>query len=94
MPHPRTLRKAREQVMWMVKDGFSTRRIRNYLHLWTAWWVKTTTIWRYETLLEWFIESCWQLPPAAIAEGLRQQVITSLNRSQRANVGLDTAQAV
>ena len=27
VPHARTLRKAREQVKWMVKDGVSPRRI-------------------------------------------------------------------
>ena len=31
VPHPRTLRKAREQVKSMVIDGFSSRRIKNYL---------------------------------------------------------------
>jgi len=67
--------------MWMVNDGLSAKRIRNYLHLWTAWWVKTTEIWGYAELLEWFIESCWQLPPAVIAEGLRQRT-TSLDSFQ------------
>lgn len=30
VPHPRTLRNAREQVRLMVIDGFSTPRIRSY----------------------------------------------------------------
>lgn len=55
VPHARTLRKAREQVMWMVKDGLSATRIRNYLHLWTVWWVKTSELWTHKALLEWFI---------------------------------------
>ncbi len=33
VPHARTLRKAREQVKWMVKDGVSPRRIISYLHV-------------------------------------------------------------
>jgi len=32
VPHARTLRKAREQVKWMVRDGVSPRRIISYLH--------------------------------------------------------------
>jgi hypothetical protein len=37
VPHPRTLRKAREQVKYMVIDEVSPRRIRNYLQRWAAW---------------------------------------------------------
>lgn len=37
VPHSRTLRKAREQVKYMVFDGVSPRRIRNYLHQWVTW---------------------------------------------------------
>ena len=32
VPHPMTLRKAREQVKQMVIDGLSARRIRSYPH--------------------------------------------------------------
>lgn len=32
VPHPRTIRKAREQVKQMVIDGMSSQRIRSYLH--------------------------------------------------------------
>lgn len=47
VPHPRTLRKAREQVKHMVIDEVSPRRIRNYLHRRAAWWVKTSDAWQY-----------------------------------------------
>lgn len=78
LPHARTIRKAREQVKMMVTTGFSTRRIRSYLKKWALWWVKTAETWRYEELLHWFIQTCWQIPEAAVAEGLRQQsMITS-----------------
>lgn len=61
----------------MVTTGFSTRRIRSYLKKWALWWVKTAETWRYEELLNWFIQTCWQIPEAAIAEGLRQQGMTT-----------------
>ena len=43
--HPRTLRKAREQVNQMVINGVSLRRISNYLHRWSTWWVGTAESW-------------------------------------------------
>lgn len=61
----------------MVTTGFSTRRIRSYLKKWALWWVKTAETWRYEELLNWFISTCWQIPEAAVAEGLRQQSMTT-----------------
>ena len=70
VPHPRTLRKAREQLKWIVKDGVSLRRTRNYLRRFVFWWVRTSEVWQYEELLEWFVSTCWDLPPAAIAAGL------------------------
>ena len=79
VPHPRTLRKAREQVKVMVATGFSTRQIRSYLHLWTAWWVNTTETWQYIELLDWFVQSCRELPPAAYAEGLRLKELSTLS---------------
>ena len=56
----------------MVTSGFSTHRIRSYLKKWALWWVKTVEIWQYEEILHWFMSSCWELPPAAIAAGLLQ----------------------
>lgn len=67
VPHPRTIRKAREQVKAMVKDGISARKISRYLHRFVIWWVKTSIIWKYEELLNIFIQSCWEVQPAKIA---------------------------
>ena len=72
MPHARTLRNAREQVKTMVAIGFSAKRIKQYLKQWALWWVGIAETWDIEALLSQFIETCWQLPIAAIAEGLRQ----------------------
>jgi hypothetical protein len=73
VPHPRTLRKARENVSFMVKNGVSLQKTRSYLHHFVVWWVKTTEIWTYEKLLESFIQACWERPAAAIAAGLLQR---------------------
>ncbi len=70
VPHPRTLRKAREQVKQMVKDGVSPGRIRSYLHRWGAWWVRTSETWGYQDLFVWFLEVCRDPVPAAYAAGL------------------------
>ena len=72
VPHPRTLRKAREQVKYMVIDGTSSRRIRNYLHRWVTWWAMTSKTWQYQELLQWFIDVCWHEPTAHYAAGLSQ----------------------
>lgn len=71
VPHPRTLRKAREQVNQMVVTGLSARRISSYLHRWSSWWVGTSEHWTYQELLWWFFNSCWESNPAAdFAAGL------------------------
>lgn len=70
VPHPRTLRKAREQVKYMVIAGFSARRIRNYLHRWGMWWTKTSATWQYQELLQHFIDVCWYEQTAAYATAL------------------------
>ena len=70
VPHPRTLRKARENVKAMVNSGVSPCRIRIYLHRWSTWWVGTAQSWQYQKLLEWFLNVCWDLKPAAYAAGL------------------------
>ncbi len=72
VPHPRTIRKAREQVKQMVIDGMSSQRIRSYLHRW-ATWVRTSEHWEYQELLEWFLNRCWDFKPAAYAAGLLHQ---------------------
>ena len=75
VPHPRTLRKTSEQVKQMVIDGLSARRIRAYLHRWALWWMRTSQSWQYQELLEWFLEVCWDIAPAAYAAGLVRQPI-------------------
>lgn len=75
VPHPRTLRKAREQVKQMVIDGVSPQRIRSYLHRWSMWWVRSSQSWQYQELLEWFLNVCWDFSPAAYAAGLLHHAI-------------------
>ena len=79
VPHPRTLRKAREQIKAMVNSGVSPRRIRSYLHRWSTWWVGTAQSWQYQELLEWFLNVCWDSEPAAYAAGL---LLTAINVDQ------------
>jgi hypothetical protein len=82
VPHPRTLRKAREQVKHMVIDGTSSRRIRNYLHRWVAWWVNASDTWQYQELLQWFMDVCWQARVTDYARGIYQLHFNKLhNRS-------------
>ncbi len=69
-PSPRTLRKAREQVKQMVNTEVSPRRIKNYLHRWGTWWVRTSGTWGKQDLLMWFLEVCRDPAPAAYAGGL------------------------
>ena len=78
VPHPRTQRKARENVKHIVNSGVSLRKIRRYLHHFVIWWVKTVEIWHYEELLHSFIDTCWEINPAAIAAGLLQKRVTLL----------------
>lgn len=78
IPHPRTLRKARENVRHMVNDGVSHPQIRRYLHHFIIWWTKTAEIWHYEELLCSFISTCRDIRPAAIAAGLLQKRVSVL----------------
>lgn len=54
----------------MVQLGFSTSRIRSYLHRFVLWWVNTTGIWNYEEIIKWFCDASLDINPAAIATGL------------------------
>jgi hypothetical protein len=74
----------------MVDTGFYTQRVRSYLRKWALWWATTTSTWQFAELLHWFIESCWELPPAAIAAGLLQRQTTLLNTCS-VSVCLDVA---
>lgn len=95
VPHPRTLRKAREQINIMVADGNSTQQIRNYLHLWVMWWVKTSELWDYHILLQWFIKACFENNPAKnYAVGLLKLSLNEKERkSKHAALGRDIPQA-
>ena len=73
VPHPRTLRKAREQVKQMVHDGFSIQSIRRYLHRFVLWWVNTAETWTYDEILILYQETCWNKRLAMFAEELRMQ---------------------
>ncbi len=88
VPHPRTLRKAREQVKHMVIDGTSSRRIRHYLHRWVAWWVNTSETWQYQELLQWFIDVCWPVHVFDYATGLYQLHINKLRTETFSLVGV------
>jgi superfamily I DNA/RNA helicase len=81
VPHARTLRKARENVKWMVNDGISLQKTRNYLH---RWWQKASHVWQNEDILRWFIASCWEHPPAAIAAAPLHNYLNYI----RQNIGL------
>ena len=56
--HPRTLRRAREQVRLMVIDGSSPQTIKNYLHRFVLWWAKTSMTWSQGSILRALINSC------------------------------------
>lgn len=77
--HPRTLRKARENVKWMVADQVSPAKIKRYLVYWTGWWVRTSTIWDFRELVEMFISVCWYEAPVAIAREVLNHYLTGLN---------------
>ena len=65
VPHARTLRKARMQVISMVTDGLSTQQIRKYLARWIQWWSGTVDEWRKDRLIQWFCKACLPITPAA-----------------------------
>lgn len=78
IPHPRTLRKARENVKQMVKDGVSRPKIRCYLFCWLCWWATTSSLWERSTLNKWFISACWDKTASQIAAGVNQYYFKEL----------------
>src|SRR3990167_1841249 len=78
-PHARTLRKARENVKWMVADQVSPAKIKRYFVQWASWWVKTATVWDFQMLVEQFISMCWLEAPAAVAADVLSCYFTALN---------------
>lgn len=73
----------------MVNSGFSTRRIKRYLHRWCAWWVRTESKWQYQELLVWFIETAWDNAPKNIALAmLKEKASTASHLRARAEQGV------
>lgn len=86
VPHARTLRKAREQVKYMVIDEVSPRKIRNYLHRWVTWWVNASETWQYNELLQRFLDQCWDEKIAAYAASLL--ICQTIKKSRTVIAGL------
>ncbi len=84
IPHARTLRKAREQVKMMVVDGASLCQIKNYLSRWVYWWVKTSSCWNYNELVNRYIDSCWDPIAQNMAMEFFQQETTILRMNAQA----------
>jgi hypothetical protein len=80
------LRKAREQVKCMVIDGTSSRRIRNYLNRWVAWWQNTSDTWAYQELLQRFIDVCWNERVTTYAACLYELHLSKLHTGPVASV--------
>ena len=80
-PHPRTLRKSRENIRLMVADQVSPAKITRYFVQWARWWVKTTNTWDFQTLVEQFIDTCWQPEPANNAAEVLSHYLTELDTS-------------
>jgi hypothetical protein len=70
----------------MVLTGFSTRRIRSYLHRFVLWWANTTRIWNYEELIKWFCDACFDMTPAAYAAGFMLRRIRESHSSTVAHL--------
>lgn len=88
VPHPRTLRKARENVKSMVISGLSSLKIRNYLHRWLVWWTTTSTTWQYQELLQQFINVCWDEQATAYASALGSLQLNTLRTSSVDELGV------
>src|SRR3990167_11165394 len=84
IPHARTLRKAREQVKMMVADDVSLPKIKNYLSRWVYWWMKTSSCWNYNELVNRYIHSCWNPTAKNRAMGFFQidEITSSCNDVQ------------
>ena len=68
----RQLNRCKQRMMAVLKE----RRLRlsskktGIGRCWSTWWVGTAQSWQYQELLEWFLNVCWDLKPAAYAAGL------------------------
>ena len=86
VPHPRTLRKAREQVKCMVADKVSPLKIRRYLFRWLSWWAKTSGTWKHEQLMYWYLKFCWEPTCATVAEEVLQHYFIKLRTGLQVQV--------
>ena len=68
----------------MVADQVSPAKIMRYFVQWARWWVKTANTWDFQTLVEQFINTCWQPETASIAAAARSRYFTELNTSSHA----------
>lgn len=75
----RTNTAKRENVRWMVADGLSAQKIKSYFLRWTHWWVKTATLWDFQTLVRQFISICWHEAPVTIATEVLTHYLTELD---------------
>lgn len=48
------------------------RKIRSYLARWVTWWQNTSVTWKYQELLQRFIDVCWHETACNYAIGLYQ----------------------
>jgi hypothetical protein len=92
IPHPRTLRKARENVKHMVADGVSRPKIRSYLFRWLCWWATTSNRWKRFELLHWFIKSCWDKHSVQLAKETYQHYFKKLHTLGFASSALPLAE--
>ena len=76
---PLFVRKARENIRWMVADEVSLQKIKHYFVRWARWWVRTATVWDFQTLVEQFISTCWHEALAAIATDVLATYLTGLD---------------
>ncbi|MDI1351911.1 MAG: reverse transcriptase/maturase family protein [bacterium] len=70
VPHPRTLRKARQNLISMVNDGVSLLNIKKYLRCWAQWWgVQAGGMWAHHELYCAFLTVWRDKTVAALAYG-------------------------
>ncbi len=68
----------------MVVDGVSLCQIKNYLSRWVYWWVRTSSFWNYNELVNRYIESYWDPAAQNMAMGFFQHNVTILHTDAQA----------
>jgi hypothetical protein len=79
VPHPRTIRNAREQVKCMVADEVSLPKIKSYLVRWSQWWARTSCEWSTKELIHWYLKSYRKDDPANSAAAVFLDYIKKSN---------------